>query len=203
MKLSDWASNLKICNQRHQGTWLLYDTNYHHQSPRDESYDDFSLNQIVYVGRYLRNQIGERSVGKRATRRHRHPLGRPHVCRFFKEFPWTRGRDSWANLLHSLKRAWSLLNIGEILFATRRCEKEKSKISAQDKVGNFSPRIKCRSFQNRLAIFSFSRWTEANARRERREERFFSRSILRACLRSPGKGKSLIYAVAVWRIGWQ
>ena len=143
------------------------------ESPRDESYDDFSLNQIVYVGRYLPNQIGERSVGKRATRRHRHPLGRPHVCRFFKEFPWTRGRDSWANLLHSLKRAWSLLNIGEILFATRRCEKEKSKISAQDKVGNFSPRIKCRSFQNRLAIFSFSRWTEANARRERREERFF------------------------------
>ena len=82
--------------------------------------------------------------------------------------------EIWANMLHSLKRAWSLLNIGEILFATRRCEKEKSKISAQYKVGNFSPRIKCRSFQNRLAIFSFSRWTEANTRRERREERFFS-----------------------------
>ena len=154
------------------------------------------------MGRYLPNQIGERSVGKRATRRHRHPLGRPHHAGFSMNFR-RRKAEIWANMLHSLKRAWSLLNIGEILFATRRCEKEKSKISAQDKVGNFSPRIKCRSFQNRLAIFSFSRWTEANARRERREERFFSRSILRACLRSPGKGKSLIYAVAVWRIGWQ
>ena len=171
------------------------------ESPRDESYDDFSLNQIVYVGRYLRNQIGERSVGKRATRRHRHPLGRPNVCRYFKEFPWTRGRDmsKFVTFVETsmivIKYRWN-----PIRYTTLR---KKVKFPLKTRLETFLRELNVVAFRTGLLFFRFPGERRQTRGVSEGRSAFFSRSILRACLRSPGKGKSLIYAVAVWRIGWQ